>query len=304
MFPVTNAEYDCFVQAGGYDNNDDWTPEGWTWRTQDIATAQPPAWIFWWRDWSKANLDWIRQWPEEGIGQPAEVEYHEAQAQRTDEELIANWRRRELNMGRARNPWRDDRDLNGANQPVVGVCWYEALAYCAWLTDVLRAAKRIQPNQEVMLPNEPEWEKAARGDLSSPVRRFLRTGQGAGVRAYPWQGDFDPLRANTLEGRVLTTTPVGVYDNASGCGTLDLSGNVWEWTRSRWGNDPQRPTFGYPYSNDLTERERLDTDDFRVARGGSWRLGQSGARVSCRLWLTPVPRYDLQGFRCVLRSIA
>ena len=74
---------------------------------------------------------------------------------------------------------------------------------------------------------------------------------------------------------MLTTTPVGIYDNASPCGALDLSGNVWEWTRSRWGEDPERVTFGYPYSKDLVERERLDTDDYRVIRGGSWDYVQS-----------------------------
>jgi formylglycine-generating enzyme required for sulfatase activity len=185
------------------------------------------------------------------------------------------------------------------------VSWYEALAYCKWLTMVLRAAGRIRADQEVALPNEPEWEKAARtlSPSPSPVPRKA-AGQERGVRAYPWKGDFDPDRANTLEGRVLTTTPVGVYDNASGCGALDISGNVWEWTRSRWGDDPQQPAFGYPYSTDLAERERLDTDDYRVVRGGSWNYVASYARCSCRSKYTPVYRYDSRGFRCVLRSVA
>jgi formylglycine-generating enzyme required for sulfatase activity len=300
VFPVTNAEYECFVQAGGYDTQDYWTPEGWVWRTQDIATAQPPGWVFWRRNWARDNLDSIRQWPEHGIGQPAEVEYYEAESQRTDEEITFNWRRRELSMGRSRNPWRDDRDLNGANQPVVGVCWYEAMAYCAWLTEVLRAAGRIRADQEVTLPNEPEWEKAARTSALTPGP----SPKWRGGR-YPWKGDFDPNRANTLEGRVLTTTPVGAYgDNASGWGALDMSGNVWEWTRSRWGGDSQRVTFGYPYSKDLKERERLDADDYRIVRGGSWDLGQSFARVTYRYWLTPVDRSVTAGLRCVLRSIA
>jgi formylglycine-generating enzyme required for sulfatase activity len=297
MFPVTNLEYNCFVKAGGYDNQDYWTPQGWLWRTQDIETAQPPSWIFWNRNWSRDNLDWIRQWPERGIGQPAEVEYREALAKQTDEELIDDWRNREIRLSRTRNPWRDDRDLNGANQPVVGVCWYEALAYCKWLTHVLRAAGRIRADQEVTLPNEPEWEKAARTSIPgpSPVDK-KRSDRGR---------EIDPDRANTLEGRVLTTTPVGTYDdNAGGCGALDLSGNVWEWTRSRWGDNPQQVTFGYPYSKDLAERERQDTDDYRVVRGGSWGFDQSSARVTSRLRSAPDNRDGNQGLRCVLRSIA
>jgi formylglycine-generating enzyme required for sulfatase activity len=298
VFPVTNAEYDCFVKAGGYDDKNNWLPEGWAWRTQDISTAHPPGWVFWRRDQALGMLDEIRQWPARGIASPSEVEFYEAESQRTDEELIANWRRRELNMGRTRNPWRTDRDLNGANQPVVGVCWYEALAYCRWLTSVLRAAGRIQVTQIVTLPNEPEWEKAAR-HLPFPFK-----GDEPGMRVYPWGKEFDSYRANTLEGRVLTTTPVGVYDNASACGALDMSGNVWEWTRSRWGDNPGRVTFGYLYSKDLAERERLDTDDYRVGRGGSWADVALSARVSYRNGRSPVNRTDILGLRCVLRSIA
>jgi iron(II)-dependent oxidoreductase len=86
---------------------------------------------------------------------------------------------------------------------------------------------------------------------------------------------------------VLTTTPVGVYDNASGCGALDMSGNVWEWTRSRWGDKPGQVTFDYPYSKDLVERERPDTDDYRIARGGSWSDEALNARVAYRHRNTP-----------------
>lgn len=309
MFPVTNAEYECFVQAQGYEVEDYWTPQGWEWRHEDIATARPPSWVFWRRNWAKDKLDWIRQWPEQGYRSPAEVEYWLAEAQRTDEELIANWRRRELSLGRARNPWRDDRDLNGANQPVVGVCWHEALAYCKWLTTVLRAAGRIHADQEVTLPNEPQWEKAARAAIRALTPREARPSPVPPEAAeqargdYPWSGDFDKWRANTLEGRVLTTTPVGVYDNAAPCGALDMSGNVWEWTRSRWGSDPAQVTFDYPYSKDLAERERPDADDYRIVRGGSWYPGARFARVAFRFRYSPDGRYLSLGFRCVLQSL-
>jgi formylglycine-generating enzyme required for sulfatase activity len=300
-FPVTNAEYECFVQARGYELEDYWTPQGWAWRHQDIASARPPDVWFWMRNQAREQLDSIRQWPEEGTGSPSQVKNLEAVAQQTDEELIAYWRRRELSMGRARNPWRDDRDLNGANQPVVGVCWHEALAYCKWLTVVLRAAGRIKENEIVSLPNEPEWEKASLPP--SPA-----SGGGTGVGVYPWGADSaqSPLhdRANTLNGRVLTTTPVGASgDNASGCRALDMSGNVWEWTRSRWGDNVEQPTFRYPYSDDLEERERSDTDDLRIVRGGSWDNVASDARCAFRYRYSPDVRDDDLGFRCVLRSL-
>ena len=299
-FPVTNAEFECFVQAKGYETKRYWTPQGWAWQHQDIATAQPPAWLFWRRDRVREMLDEIQQWPDRGTASPSQVGFYKSEAERTDEELIAWWRRREVSLGRSRNPWRDDRDLNGRNQPVVGVCWYEAMAYCAWLTDALRAAGRIKENEIVTLPNEPEWEKAALPPL------LPGEGPGGEVGIFPWGDDSTqaPLhdRANTLNGRVLTTTPIGVYDNASACGALDMSGNVWEWTRSRWGDDPGKPAFGYPYSDDLDERERLDADDLRIVRGGSWHFEASNARCAYRNRNTPDNRDGVSGFRCVLRS--
>ncbi|RLC83263.1 MAG: hypothetical protein DRI79_14135, partial [Chloroflexi bacterium] len=72
-------------------------------------------------------------------------------------------------------------------------------------------------------------------------------------------------------GNVGDTTPVGRYsprgDSPYGC--ADMAGNVWEWTRSLWGEGWERPDFGYPY--DPTDgREDLKAKGRRVVRGGSW----------------------------------
>jgi formylglycine-generating enzyme required for sulfatase activity len=303
MFPVTNAEYECFVKAGGYSNEHWWRTEAarrWL-KEGTIPREDWLAAVRWYRD----DPTRIENAVAENRMQPSNADMWRYFISKTDDEVIDVLKDLYGKQPRDKPAYQDNRDLNGANQPVVGVCWHEALAYCAWLTNVLRAAGRIRADQEVTLPSEPEWEKAARTPIPdpSPVPRKA-AGQKKGAQAYPWPGDFDPDRANTLEGRVLTTTPVGVYDNASGCGALDLSGNVWEWTRSRWGDKPQQMTFGYPYSTDLEERERLDTDDYRVVRGGSWISVQSNARVTYRDGYSPGIRYDYRGFRCVLRSIA
>src|SRR5512143_1726829 len=90
------------------------------------------------------------------------------QMSKTDEEVLAILKASYGEQTRDKPSSWLDRNLDGANQPVVGVCWYEALAYCQWLTFVLRAAGRIRADQEVALPNEPEWEKAAR--FPSPLK--------------------------------------------------------------------------------------------------------------------------------------
>ena len=114
-----------------------------------------------------------------------------------------------------------DAAFNNPSQPVVGVCWYEAMAYATWLAAVT--------GQPYRLPTEPEWEWAAR----------------RGGRPFPWGNGWDADRLNSLEGedRVMRTTPVGVYPHgATPDGIHDLAGNVWEWTATRYAD--------YPYTLD------------------------------------------------------
>jgi len=140
--------------------------------------------------------------------------------------------------------WGDDR-FNGPNQPVVGVTWYEALAYCRWL------AAALDDGHEYRLPAEAEWERAARGPEG---------------RRYPWGDGWAKDRANTKELNLGRTTPVGIFpDGASAEGVLDLSGNVWEWCSDWYGDDTYRRRAGRVERNPRGP----DKGDFKVLRGGS-----------------------------------
>jgi formylglycine-generating enzyme required for sulfatase activity len=166
------------------------------------------------------------------------------------------------------------------DHPVVRVSWYEAVDYCNWLSEVAGRPYR--------LPSEAEWEKGARGDDG---------------RIYPWGNQWNAERCNSREGGREDTTPVGAYpQGASPYGLLDMAGNVWEWTRSLWGEESWEPLFKYPY--DLADgREDLEAPDrvLRVLRGGSWDDDRVDARCVGRLWLEPGILPDHLGFRlCVV----
>jgi len=104
-------------------------------------------------------------------------------------------------FGKNTEPEDWDEQVQHPNRPVTGVSWYEAAAYCAW--------------DGARLPNETEWERAARGIEE---------------RQYPWgQEEPDEKRAN-FDDKVGHPTPVGLYPaGATPEGVADMVGNVWEW---------------------------------------------------------------------------
>jgi formylglycine-generating enzyme required for sulfatase activity len=160
--------------------------------------------------------------------------------------------------------------------PVVHVSWYDAVGYCRWLAKTT--------GKPYLLPSEAEWEKGA------------RSGDG---HIYPWGNRWDAERCNTSEGGKGGTTPVGAYlQGASPYGLLDMAGNVWEWTRSLWGENREKLLFEYLY-DPADGRENLDAPASicRVLRGGSWSYSQWFARCAYRFRHSPLYRDLSFGFR-------
>jgi formylglycine-generating enzyme required for sulfatase activity len=254
QFPVTNAEWARFMQAGGYDEERWWdTTEAQAWRRgEGTAEALKQEW----RDFRKQlqdNFDTIRQMHREGRITSKQADDWEAIARMSDDDFKALLSA-SCPEGRQTQPmfWTDEA-FNNPAQPVVGICWYEAQAYCAWL--------RAQTGQPFRLPTEAEWEAAARG---LPRRRFAFW-KGPQPRRYAFGEKFDAARCNTFETHIRRTTPVGVFPGGTTPeGLVDMTGNVWEWTSSVYRD--------YPYDAADGREDHHAPSTRRVVRGGSWRL--------------------------------
>ncbi len=206
-YPITNAQYAKFIEAGGYREEKWWTPAGWKAR-QENKWTEPR----YWRD---------KQW-------------------------------------------------NGADYPVVGVSWYEAVAFCRWLSEV--------SGEPVMLPTEQQWQRAAQGD--------------DGLK-YPWGNDWDGSRCNNSVKPYDSkqTTPVRKYEGKgdSPFGVVDMAGNVWEWCLTDYDDG----------TNDINSHATR-----RVLRGGSWLDSLTAVfRCGCRYWDVPDYWINFRGFR-VSRSLS
>jgi formylglycine-generating enzyme required for sulfatase activity len=192
----------------------------------------------------------------------------------------------------------------GSNLPVNYVTWHDALAYCDWLQQQLKglAAKRIAETAQltgaelrfwqglsagalrVSLPSEAEWERAARGENG---------------RIFPWGNQADPNCANYNESGIDDRSPVGCFPlGTSPLGCEEMSGNLWEWTRSRWEKYPYQS-----YEQQRREREGLSGDNRRVLRGGAFHDFPRYVRCAYRGYNDPDFRYGGVGFRVVVSPL-
>ncbi len=193
--------------------------------------------------------------------------------------------------------------FNLPNHPAVGVSWYGALAYCRWLSERLQqvAPRRAAQGRldralwqgladgqlTVRLPTEAEWEKAARG---------------TDRRRYPWGREPDPERANYADTGIGAPGPVGAFSGGVGpYGLEEMSGTVWEWTQTLWGEDWENPAFKYPYEPaDGREDLTAGSGVLRVVRGGAFDNDGNNVRCAIRHGDNPDNRNLNGGFRIVV----
>jgi len=218
-YPITNAQYSLFVDAGGYNKPQYWTAAGWAEKEKPRLQKEP---------WT---------------GPRYQVE-----------------------------------PFNLPNQPVIGVSWYESVAYCRWLTEVLWGCGELAEGWQIRLPTEAEWEKAARGTDG---------------RTYPWGEGFDPEKANGKETEVESTNAVGIFpDGVSPYGCHDMAGNVWEWCATQSGKP-------YPYKiEDEWTEAYLAGKSNRALRSGSWYNKMGFLRCGYRDVSSPSNNVNDWGIRC------
>jgi formylglycine-generating enzyme required for sulfatase activity len=156
-----------------------------------------------------------------------------------------------------------DGPFNAANQPVVGVNWFDAVAFCEWLSRTTGARWR--------LPTEAEREKAARGGSATC--------------------DDD---AGLGDGRFAQDAPFTVgRSTPNGYGLFDMTYNVHEWCADWY--DAR-----YYDISPAADPAGPDTGARRASRGGAWRHQIKTSRCSARSSLDPSFRYNDYGFRVVL----
>jgi formylglycine-generating enzyme required for sulfatase activity len=148
--------------------------------------------------------------------------------------------------------------FKGEDRPRENVTWYEAMAFCCWLSEKM--------DLPIMLPTKQQWRRAAQGDDG---------------RIYPWGNEFYMQCCNTRESRIRMTTQVRSYDDGvSPFGNYDMSGNVWEWCLNSAYDDL-----------DITAERQ------RAVQGGSYIGSHERAQINFSFNLNPDYHYGSIGFR-------
>jgi len=180
----------------------------------------------------------------------------------------------------------DEKDLGGANQPVVNVSWDDAVAFAEWLSK--------QSGQTYRLPTEGEWEYAARAG-SSQSRFWGNNPDEACAYANVADMTAKKVRPNWTtffcDDKHFVSADVGSF-KPNGNGIYDMLGNVWEWCLDVYNSEAYNKL---PKDNPIFQ----GSGEYRVMRGGGWSNGPLGVRCSHRVGLSPDFGHHALGFRLV-----
>jgi formylglycine-generating enzyme required for sulfatase activity len=157
----------------------------------------------------------------------------------------------------------NDAAFNQPTQPVVGVSWEDARAYCAWAG--------------LRLPSEAEWEFACRAGTTS---RFWSGDADDDLSRVGWYDKNSDLRLHTVGEK--EPNPLGLFD---------MHGNVWEWVEDDWlGNYSNAPSEG-------SRSAQVERSAVRVYRGGAFNTNAASCRSASRGYWYPGMRNNNLGFR-------
>jgi len=190
----------------------------------------------------------------------------------------------------------------GATHPVVNVSWYDAQAFCTWLTERDREAGNLPASYNYRLPSDHEWSCAVGIGEREDAAKTPEEKDAKVDNVFPWGSQWAPppgggnyageeLKPAQASGKYtfikdvisgyndgfVSASPVGSFA-ANRFGLFDMGGNVWQWCEDSWNTE-------------------------RVLRGGCWNNWQHGYLLSSgRIHSTPALHNDYDGFRCVLVS--
>ncbi len=182
----------------------------------------------------------------------------------------SEWARFLEATGRESSAFWDEERFSHPAQPVVGVSWYDAIAYCDWLSALLERRCR--------LPSEPEREHAARGGAAT---------------LYPW-GDEPWTDGPFARGSQGTDRPLPIGSTPpNGFGLYHMAENVHEWCADWY----DACAYEAAVSSDGHWRSPGDASGRRASRGGSWRHHLKVSRSAARSSLRPGAHYNDYGMR-------
>jgi len=181
----------------------------------------------------------------------------------------------------------DFKRFGQADQPVVQVNWFEANAFCRWLTKRVGAGKWI-----FALPTEAEWEKAARGPDNFDYGLGMNISDNE-VGSYNWKKNPE------AEVTVVGFQETKLKYQANRYGIYQMTGNVAEWTQSTYRNYSRQ----HPYADD-DDRNQDEIVGERVLRGGSWYTASIAVLyIPYRENFQPEVQTPYLGFRVVARLV-